>query len=196
MKWSLFIKLQWPSPKVTLCKVWLKLVQYFWIIQFRQCIFVISLWSPLGNECSPSIIWTNLNPLHRRRFCAIFFLLLARWLWNRRSFVKVFSLFRYYLPFEIGMALYLNKHDFLHPRMLCAKFDLNWPCGCGIKEYWISSVYCYFVIISPRKQMWSFIWTPFTQGCFVPKFGWNRHRGSREQEENVYRQTDGRKDDG
>ena len=33
--------------------------------------------------------------------------------------------------------------------------------------------FCYFVIISPCKRLWPFIWRnwiPFTQGCFVPSF--------------------------
>ena len=29
------------------------------------------------------------------------------------------------------------------------------------------------------------IWGPFTQGCFVPSFGWNWHSGSGEGDENV-----------
>ena len=56
-------------------------------------------------------IWTNLNPLHSRMFCAKF-----GWNWPSGSgeedflnFLNAFSLFRNYLPLEKGRALHLNK---------------------------------------------------------------------------------------
>ena len=36
------------EPKDVLCRVWLKLALWFWIRSFRQCIFVMTLLSPLG----------------------------------------------------------------------------------------------------------------------------------------------------
>ena len=61
----------------------------------------------------------------------------------------------------------------IHPRIISAKFDWNWPRAS--EEYFLkSSMYLhYFVIISPWKRAGPFIWTnlnplAFTQGCFVP----------------------------
>ena len=60
--------------------------------------------------------------------------------------------------------------------MFCAKFGARFgrysPGGSG-EDFKILSIYFrYFIIISPLKRMWSFIWkktwTPFTKGCFVP----------------------------
>ena len=51
----------------------------------------------------------------------------------------------------------LNPH---HPRMHCAKFVWNWPCGSGKDFFLISSMYFrYNVIISHWKREGSFIWT-------------------------------------
>ena len=53
-----------------------------------------------------------------------------------RIFVKVFSLFLYYLPLEKGRALHLRKtispH---HPTIVCAKFGSNWPNGSWEKDF-------------------------------------------------------------
>ena len=69
------------------------------------------------------------------------------------NFVNVFSLFRYYLPLEKGMALHLFKLESIHPRMLCAKFGRNWPSGSGEEDFLILSMYFrFFVIISPWKR--------------------------------------------
>ena len=56
-------KLESPSPKNDLWKVWFKLVQWFWRrqIKFLQC---------MKNKWS--FIWTNLNHLHQRMLSAKF----------------------------------------------------------------------------------------------------------------------------
>ena len=59
----------------------------------------------------------------------------------------------------------------------------------------------YFVIISPWKRAWPFIWThlnPVHLRMFCAKFGWNWPRGFAEEDENVKtlqtdRRTDGQK---
>ena len=60
-----------------------------------------------------------------------FWLKLVKWFWRRKfsSFVDLFSLFCYNLPFEKGGILHLNKLKFLGPRMMCNKFVWNWPSG-------------------------------------------------------------------
>ena len=49
------------------------------------------------------------------------------------NFVKVFSLFNYYLPFEEGDVLHLDKLEFLRPtmRLVTFKFGCNLPKGNG-----------------------------------------------------------------
>ena len=47
------------------------------------------------------------------------------------NIVNVFSRFPNYLPLEKDWALYLNKRESLHPKMLCAKFCWNWSGGSG-----------------------------------------------------------------
>ena len=42
-----------------------------------------------------------------------------------------------------------------HPKMLCAKFNYNWPCSSGREDFLISSKYfCYFKIISTWIGFW------------------------------------------
>ena len=77
----------------------------------------------------------------------------------------------------------------LHPRMLCTKLGWNLPCGSWEKDFKILSMYfCYFVIISPWKRAWPFIWTnlnPLNPGMLCTKFGWNWPSSSGEEDENV-----------
>ena len=44
--------------------------------------------------------------------------------------------FRYFViisPSETGVVLHLKNMNPLYPRMICAKFDWNWPSGSGWK---------------------------------------------------------------
>ena len=86
----------------------------FKISSMYFCYFVII--SPL-KRAGP-FIWTNLNPLHPRMFCAKF-----GWNWLSGSgeedflnFVNLFSLFLNYLHLEKGMALHLNKFESPSPK--------------------------------------------------------------------------------
>ena len=74
---------------------------------------IISPWKRAG-----TFIWTNLNPLHPRIPSAQFG---RKWLSGSGgedflSFVNVFSPFHNYLPFEKGVALYLNKLESPSPK--------------------------------------------------------------------------------
>ena len=88
----------------------------------------------------------------------------------------------------------------LHPRMLCAKFDWNWPIGSGEEDFFLNlSIYFYYIpIISPLGTTCPFIWTnlnPFHSEIISAMFGWNWPSGSGEKDENVKSlQTDGRTD--
>ena len=127
------------SPKNALCQNWLKLAQLFWrrrIFKFRQCIFVIfviiSPWRRVG-----SFFWINLNPLHPRMLCAKF-----GWNWLSGSGEEDFWIssmyFRYFIiisPWRgVGPFIWTNLNS-LHPGILCAKFDWNWPSSSEEEDF-------------------------------------------------------------
>jgi hypothetical protein len=71
-----------------------------------------------------------------------------------------FYIFAIISPFEEDLALYLNKLDYLHPRIIWTKFD--WICFAGSEENFKKfSVYFYsfFAIISPCRKAIPIIWT-------------------------------------
>jgi hypothetical protein len=57
-----------------------------------------------------------------------------------------------YLPFEEDLALYLNKLEFPHPRIICTKFDRIWLAGSGEDLKKISVYFYSFAIISPWRR--------------------------------------------
>ena len=101
---------------------------------------------------------------------------------NILNFINVFSLFRYYLPLWNRVALHLNKlKETPSPKDAFAKFGWKWPCGSREEDFYNSSMYfCYFVI-SPWKRKWPFIWknfNPFHPRKLCAKFGCNWPCGS------------------
>ena len=75
----------------------------------------------------------------------------SAWFWRRfLNFVNLFSLFRYYLPFEISMALHLNKLEFPSPKdALCQVWFIllaQWFC----KRRWKCEE---FTDINPRHAI-------------------------------------------
>ena len=103
-------KLESPSPKDALCKIWLKLAQWFWRRRFLNLGNVFSLFcNYLPMEKVGSSIWTNLNPLHPKMYCANFG-------WNGPvhleiedflDFINVFSLLLYITNWNL---LYITQH--------------------------------------------------------------------------------------
>ena len=70
----------------------------------------------------------------KQDLCQVWFKLAS--CFRRRRFlnlVNIFSFFRFYLPIELGVALHLNKFEFLHPRTLCAMLWI-WPSGSGEED--------------------------------------------------------------
>ena len=71
----------------------------------------------------------------------------------------------------------LNPH---HPKMIYAKFGWNCPSGFGEKDLKNLSMYFrYFLIISPWKRAWSFIWknlNPFQPRMLCAKYAKRRRR--------------------
>ena len=174
-------KLESFSSKETLCQVWLKLAQWFFR---RRFFYFVSLYFGYFLIISPwksawPFILTNLNLPYPRMLCASF-----GWNWSGCSgeedfqfFVNVFSLFRNYLPFEKGVTLHLNKLVYPLPKdtlcQVCLKLAL---CFWRIRFLNTSMYFHYFVIISPWKRAWPFIWTNLNllyPRIFCAKFGWN-----------------------
>ena len=97
-----------------------------------------------------------------------------------------------------GLFIWTNLNP-LHPRMLSAKLV---EIGLVVLEktiFKISSIYfCYFLIISPWKRAWHFIWrnlNPLHQRMLYAKFSWNWPSGSWEEVENRKSlQTEGQTD--
>ena len=99
--------------------------------------------------------------------------------------------FRYFIiisPWKRAEPFILRNLYHLHPRMLCVKFGWNWTSGFA-EEFYNSSMYFrYFVIFSPWKMVWSFIWTnliPLDPRMLCAKFGWSWPGGSWEEDANV-----------
>ena len=65
----------------------------------------------------------------------------------------------------------------LYPRILCAKFEQNWPSGSWGEDFQISPMYfCYYVIISPWKRAAPFIWLNLSthhSRMLCSKIDWN-----------------------
>ena len=125
-------KLDSPSPKDALCQVWLKLAQWFW----RRRIFnFVNIFSQFHNyiplEKGGTLLLNKLeSPSPKDALCQVW-LKLAQWFCRRRffNFVNVFSLFRTYLPLEMGGPFIWTNLNSLLPRMLCSKFGWNRNSG-------------------------------------------------------------------
>jgi hypothetical protein len=80
-----------------------------------QCIFTLSLLSPLGEGLSPS--FEKLESPSPKNLCQVW-LKLAQWFWRRRflNYPTPILHFCDYLPFEEDLALYLNKLEFPLPK--------------------------------------------------------------------------------
>jgi hypothetical protein len=70
----------------------------------------------------------------------------------------------------LGPFMWTNL-NFLHPRIICVKFNWIWPAGFGEDFFKILMYFYSFAIISPWRRVISFIWTtwiPTTEGWFMP----------------------------
>ena len=142
------------------------------ILKMRQCIFAISLLSPLGKEQRPSFEQTWIPYIQG---CIESSLVeIGPVVLQKKNFLISSMYFRYFelSPLGKGRALHLNKLNPLHTRMLCAKFVWNMASGSEEEDFLISSMYFrYFIMMSSWKRAGPFIWKtwiPFTQECFVP----------------------------
>ena len=97
--------------------------------------------------------------------------------WNLSSDSGFFFLFcqciltiLYLTP--LGKPFVWTNLNFLHPRMLCAKFGWNWPSG-SLNFINVCSIF-HMIIISPWKRAWPFFWTninPHHPRMYCAKFG-------------------------
>ena len=111
--------LESPSSKDALCQDCLKLAQWFWrrgFFTFFNIFLLFRNYLPLEKDRALHLNKLE-SPSPKDALCQVW-LKLAQWFWRRRffNFIKVFSLFRNYLPLEKGRekgrALLLNKLEF------------------------------------------------------------------------------------
>ena len=148
-------KLESPSPKDALCQVWLNMAQWFWRRRFLNFVNVFTLFrNYLPLEKGGALHLNKVkSPSPKWMLCAKF-----GWNWPSGSEEKDFLILSIYFcyfaiisPWKRTEPFFWTKLNPLHPRMLCAKFDWNWPsCSGGEVFFLILSVYFrYFAIISP-----------------------------------------------
>ena len=163
-KRTLCAKTGWNLPKGSgailrkdaLCQVWLSWTMHLCqirlnchvirekrILKFRESIFTISLLSPLGKWHVPSFeqIWTPFTQLQFFMPCLFEISPLILEKIFKFRLMNVVSLFCNYLPCKKIQPFIWSNLKPLYPRMLCAKFGGNWPCGSRGEEFWISSMY-------------------------------------------------------
>ena len=75
-------------------------------------------------------------PISKDAFCQVWLKLAQSFLRRFFNFVNVSLLFGNYFPLVKGVILHLKKLQFsCDQRILCAKFGLNWPSGCGEEDF-------------------------------------------------------------
>ena len=105
------------------------------IFEFRQCIFAISLLSPLGEGWGPSFeqIWI---PLIQGYFVPSL-VKIGPVVLGKRRFLKVVNFCYFTIISSLkraGYFIWTNLNP-LHPRMLCAKFGWKWLSGSGEEDF-------------------------------------------------------------
>ena len=100
--------------------------------KFHLCISTIFYHLPLEKGLALHLN-KFVNSLNWRMLCAKF-----GWHWLRGSGEKDFQIlsmhFRYFViisPWERAWSFIWRNFNPLYPRMSCAKFGWNWPCGSG-----------------------------------------------------------------
>ena len=123
-------KFESPSLKDALCQTWLKFAQQFWRWRFLNSVNVFLL---LRHYLSLVKGWA----LHLNKLESSLPKEVLHQVWPSGSreedlfnFVNVFLLF----------PNYWRNLNPLHPRILCAKFGWNWPCGSGEEDKNVNSL--------------------------------------------------------
>ena len=120
-------KLEFTSSKDALCEVWLKLAHWFWRRRFLMFVNVLLLFhNYLLFEKGVALYLNKLkSPSPKNALCQVW-LKLAQWFCRRfLKFVNIFSLLRYYLSIEKGVALHLKKIKSPLPKDALCQFWLK-----------------------------------------------------------------------
>ena len=135
-----------------------------------------------------------------------------QWIWRRRFLKRQQCIFTIISPVKMVQWFWRRKwkcEKFIG-RQMNKQTKGNQKSSTGLSFIWssLSMYFRYFLIISPWKGVWPFIWTnlnPHHPRMLCAKFGWNWPCCSWEEDENVKslqtdgqtdRQTDRRTDDG
>ena len=149
--------LESPSPKDTLCQVWLKLARKLW----RRFLNFVNVYSLIRNnlplENGRVLHLNKIESLSPKDDLCQVWLKLAQWFWRR--LLNFLLLFRNYLHLEKGEALQLNKLESTLPKdALCQVFFSKLVEWFRRRTFFIFiNVFCYFVITSLWKRAWPFI---------------------------------------
>ena len=124
---------------------WFKLIQWFgkrwFFVQIRQCVFAISLLSPLGK--GRALYLNKLeSPSPKDDLCQVW-LNLTKWFLRRRLFLIYRCIFCNFVIISsrkrAGLFIWTNMIP-LHQRMICDKFCWNWPSGSGEEDENVKSL--------------------------------------------------------
>ena len=110
-------KFESPSPKDSLCKVWLNLAWLFCRRRFLNFVNIFTLFHYyLALEKGMALHLNKIEfPSHKNTLCQVWQKLVQSSGSGEEDFLKfvnVFQLFCYYLPLEKDVTLYLNKLEF------------------------------------------------------------------------------------
>ena len=110
-------------------------VQEMKIFKIRECTFAILL-LPLGVKRCGLSFWTSLNPLNPRLLFTKF-----GWYWPIVSVEDILKFSMHFRNFVIispwkkaGPFIWTNQNH-LHLKMICSKFDNNWPTSSGEEDF-------------------------------------------------------------
>ena len=157
-------KIEFRLPNDAMCQVWLILQQLFCrrflyfvnvFLQLRYYLLFQKGMVILFNK--PSYISFTNDTL-----CQVWLkLTLLYWRGGSLNFDIVFLLFHYYLPFEKGVALHLNKLEIPFTQG-CFPY---WPRWFWVDLKFRQCIFAISVIFSSGKNPLKQIWIVFTQGC-------------------------------
>ena len=171
-----FNKLESPSFKDALCKVWLKLTQWFLRGRFLNFVYVFLLFGyflPLENGVALHL--NNLESSSPKEALSLILFKLAQWFLRRTSLNFVY-LFHYLVIISSWKRVwpFIKTNLNLDPSHNDALYQVWLKLAELVLEKSLSMYFCNFVIISPWKRVWPLIWTnmnPLYQRILYAKFG-------------------------
>jgi hypothetical protein len=118
---------EFPSPKDNMYQIWLILACWFCRRRFLKMFSVFLFFCYY-------LPFEKSNPLHLKKLESPFpkddlfqvWLKLAQWFWRRRLSIYIFVIIS---PLKRTWLFIWTNLNFLHPRILCIKFNWIWPVG-------------------------------------------------------------------